>query len=313
MANFFGCGFARVAVKLSILKANGKVEYDHEQRWKKYSNTFQGVHKSRFEVDKNLYTKRSKALELHFKRWKTTPKKSYIEHFSQTNWEKLSEHEKKQHSRANCKACAVHHFSYQSLFPLWGNKTSTVTHEGTSKQINSRILKQSAAGNVKITKKALKSVTKEVYDKINVTFEKTFGVSFAMAQTSVPELNVQVKKSRTELKKEKRNQSKEYKKQIEQQWTENACDAMLATRQTYKQRNEQRMIFCFETPEEAETRARKRKLLEEKGQRKKKRHSPSLKDLEFNKSELLQEVNAMKDGEKVSKQPKISFNSNNSN
>ena len=95
MANFFGCGFARVAVKLSILKANGKVEYDHEQRWKKYSKTFQGVHKSRFEVDKNLYTKQSKALELHFKRWKTTPKKSYIEHFSQTNWEKLTKHEKK--------------------------------------------------------------------------------------------------------------------------------------------------------------------------------------------------------------------------
>lgn len=118
MANLFGCGFARVAVKLSILKANGKVEYDHEQRWKKYSKTFQGVHKSRFEVDKNLYTKRSKALELHFKRWKTIPKKSYIEHFSQTNWEKLTEHEKKQHSRANCKACDVHHFSYQSLFPL---------------------------------------------------------------------------------------------------------------------------------------------------------------------------------------------------
>ena len=99
MANFFGCGFARVAVKLSILKANGKVEYDHEQSWKKYSKTFQGVHKSGFEVDKNLYTKRSKALELHFKRWKTTPKKSYIEHFSQTNWEKLTEHEKKQLSK----------------------------------------------------------------------------------------------------------------------------------------------------------------------------------------------------------------------
>ena len=94
MANFFGCGFARVAVKLSILKANGKVEYDHEQRWKKYSEIFQGVHKSCFEVDKNLYTKRSKALEHHFKRLKTTTKKTYIEHFCQTNWEKLTEHEK---------------------------------------------------------------------------------------------------------------------------------------------------------------------------------------------------------------------------
>ena len=54
MANFLGCGFARVAVKLSILKANGKVEYDHEQRWKKYLDIFQRVHKSHFKVDKNL-------------------------------------------------------------------------------------------------------------------------------------------------------------------------------------------------------------------------------------------------------------------
>ena len=85
-----GCGFARVAVKLSILKANGKVEYDHEQRWKWYSDIFQGVHKSCFKVDKNLYTKWSKVLEHHFKRWKTTTKKKYKEHFSQTNWEKLT-------------------------------------------------------------------------------------------------------------------------------------------------------------------------------------------------------------------------------
>ena len=41
--------------------------------------------------------------------------------------------------------------------------------------------------------------------------------SFAIAQTSVPELNVQVKKSRAELKKEKRNKSRACKKHIEQQ------------------------------------------------------------------------------------------------
>ena len=166
---------------------------------------------------------------------------------------------------------------------------------------------------MKVTKKALKSATKEVYDKINITFENTFEESFAMAQTTVPELNVQEKKSRAELKKEKRNQSRAYKKRIEQQWTENVCDTMLATRQTYNQRNEQQMILCFETPEEAENKARKCKLLEEQGQRKRKRHSPHPKDLEFNENELLQEVNAMKDGEKVSKQRKISFSPSNSN
>ena len=45
-----------------------------------------------------------------------------------------------------------------------------------------------SAGNVKVTIKALKSATKEVYDKLNTTFDKIFGVSFAIAQTSVPEL-----------------------------------------------------------------------------------------------------------------------------
>ena len=145
MANFFGCGFARVAIKISILNSNRKVEYDHEQWWKKYSKTFQGVHKSRFEVDKNLYTKRSRALELHSKRWKTTPKKTYIEHFSQTNWEKLTEHGKKQHSRANCKAFDVHHFSYQCYLPYGVTRYSLLhmnvfTNKLTVESLNSHLL-----------------------------------------------------------------------------------------------------------------------------------------------------------------------------
>ena len=244
MANFLGCGFARVAVKLSILKANGKVEYDHEQRWKKYSEIFQGVHKSRFEVDKNVYTKRSKALEHHFKRWKTTTKKTYIEHFSQTNWEKLTEHEKKQHSLANCKACDVHHFSYQSLLPLCDNKTNTITHEGIYKQINSRNLKQSSAGNAQVKKKLSQVPQKRCMTKLIQLLQRNLE-SFAIAQTSVPELNVQVKKSRAELKKERRNQSRACKKHIEQQWTENACDTMLATRQTYNQRMSSGCFFAL--------------------------------------------------------------------
>ena len=83
-------------------------------------------------------------------------------------------------------------------------------------------VKSLSAGNVKVTIKALKSATKEVYDKLNTTFDKIFGVSFAIAQTSVPELNAQVKKSLAELTKEKRNQSRACKQHIEQQWTENA-------------------------------------------------------------------------------------------
>lgn len=56
----------------------------------------------------------------------------------------------------------------------------------------------------------------------------------------------------------------------------------------------------FETPDEAENRAAKRKNLEELGVRKRKRHSPNPDDLEFDKDGLLKEVKGMKDGDKVS-------------
>ena len=234
MALYFSCGFARVAAKLSCLKANGKVEYDQEERLKRYSEIFQGEHKKRFEVDKYSFNKRCKSIVLHFNKWKTVERGKYVEHFSPNNWEKLTEHEKRQHSRLQCKACDVHHFSFQSLFPLWGNKCSSITNQSVYKKANSQVLKEST-GNVKVTKTALKAATKEIYENINTPFEKTFGVTFAFAQTSVPELNVQVKKSRAELKREKRNKSRADKNHIQEQWAMMDCDTMLATRQTYSQ------------------------------------------------------------------------------
>ena len=82
MAFYFGCAFARVAAKLSYLKANGKVEYNQEQRWKRYSEIFQGEHKKRFEVDQYSFNKRSNSIELHFKKWKRAERGKYIAHFS---------------------------------------------------------------------------------------------------------------------------------------------------------------------------------------------------------------------------------------
>ena len=55
----------------------------------------------------------------------------------------------------------------------------------------------------------------------------------------------------------------------------------------------------FESPEEAILLTKKRKALEEVGLRKKKRHSPDPNSVDFDKEGLLQEVNSMKEGEKV--------------
>ena len=179
---------------------------------------------------------------------------------------------------------------------MWGNKSSSVTNQCIYKKVNSQILKESSAGNVKVTKKSLKAATKEVYEKINIPFEKTFGITFAIVQTSVPELNAQ-EKSRAELKREKRNKSRADKKHIQEQWAAIDCGTMLATRQTYSQHQQQRLLLSFESREDAENRSHKRALLEEHGQRKKKRHSPKPDHLDFDKDGLLEEVNAMKDGE----------------
>lgn len=79
------------------------------------------------------------------------------------------------------------------------------------------------------------------------------------------------------------------------------CNTMLATRQTYSQRQQQRLLLPFETREDAENWANKRALLEEQGQCKKKTHSPKPDNLDFDKDGLVEEVNAMKDGERVRK------------
>jgi len=146
-----------------------------------------------------------------------------------------------------------------------------------------------------------------VYEKINTSFKKTFGVTFAIAQTSVPELTVQVKKSHADLKREKRNKSRADKKHIQEQWATMDCDTMLATRQTYSQRQQQQLLLSFETREDAGNRANKRALLEEQGQHKKKRHSPKPGSLDFDKDGLLEEVNAMKDGESICKLLQIQY------
>ena len=222
--------------------------------------------------DKKVYDKGSKVLSAHFKKWKAKDKSQYLDHFSQRNWENLPEIEKKQHEKMNCKACSVHHYSFQSFKP---------------------------------TLKAIKKAATKIYEEINGPFKELFGMSFATAQTKTPELSLQDKKSKAELKKERREKLRIEKKQIEEQWSKRDCDTMLARRQIYQQRQEQRLALFFETPEEAENRAAKRKNLEDSRLCKRKRHSPKHEDLEFDRDGLLQEVNGMKDGDRVSISIKI--------
>lgn len=165
-----------------------------------------------------------------------TNKDKYTEHFSPGNWEKLSYYEKKQHTRTNCEACYTHHFPFQSLFPMWNFKEISITQQGIQEIIKSRVLKPSCRGNVKVTKKALKTVTSQIYEKINAPFKKTFGVTFAKAQTNVPKLGLQDKKSHAVMKKDRRKElTRVASKRNGQKRTATPC--FLADRRTAMDRN----------------------------------------------------------------------------
>ncbi|PFX18159.1 hypothetical protein AWC38_SpisGene17481 [Stylophora pistillata] len=116
----------------------------------------------------------------------TKDKSQYIEHFGQRNWQNLPELEKEQHERIDCQGCAVHHYSFQSLFPSWGKKISLELQQAINKRQN-RVLRSSNAANVKPTLTTIKQAATKIYEDINGPFQEIFGMSFAKAQTKTPE------------------------------------------------------------------------------------------------------------------------------
>ena len=51
MAGVISCGFARVAVKQSLLKSNGAVERDSQQRYENFKKAFAGRFQDNFQLD----------------------------------------------------------------------------------------------------------------------------------------------------------------------------------------------------------------------------------------------------------------------
>ena len=74
---------------------------------------------------------------------------------------------------------------------------------------------------------------------------------------------------------------------------------ILASRQSFNQRDFQRKATYFESVESAQARTRKRKAREAAGAIKKKRHSPDPATVDFDRDGLLWEVNEMAEGDMV--------------
>ena len=219
----------------------------------------------------------------------------YLETFSAANWKSLPVTQKKQHTLSNCGGCQVHYFAIHTLFP--NGETFNSRKLVQEALVKSGVKAQSKG---KPTQTAIKSAVKHIYSKLNGPFEQIFKVSFAEAQTKVKELKLEKKKDVIQKKRERRERGRQEKKKIQDHWATKDCDVMLGTRQSFTQRSKQRKSLCFESSMNASIRVQKCKSQENVGERKSKRHSPQPASVHFDRENLLQEVQNMKNGEKVS-------------
>ena len=64
----------------------------------------------------------------------------------------------------------------------------------------------------------LKDITKNIYNSVNRSFEKSCGLGFAEAQTKVPELKLSLRQDQNERKNERRQNYRKIKTVIENKW-----------------------------------------------------------------------------------------------
>ena len=225
------CGFAKVAIWRFTKNVTEKIKRgDNETPYQHRVRSVQIIHEhfgqmftnKRFAVDFKTFQKKLPDLRKKFSTWNPRKKKEreqYFEAFSADNWKELSLERKNEHSLMNCRGCFHRYSVYQSFFPVQSKQ-----FQGCNKE-NPVILAQNIAantsrkaGNVKCTRREYKDGAQKVYEQINPAFERVFNVPLEKALTAIPSLNIQNKKSPTEIKRDRRKQLRQAKTKIEEHW-----------------------------------------------------------------------------------------------
>ena len=269
----------------------------NSKRLEKYLQRF-GDRVESFRVTQVQFDKRIPALLRNFKVWikPADSKRKYLQHFSKSNWDKLSSVQKGAHQVHNCKACTVLDFSYQSTFPL---RSLALKSTSPLQALKEKPKKALSAKRVEATKTAIKNAASSIYTEIHHGFKELYNVDFSNALAMLPDLQIETKKSKFECKAENRKRKMAFRDSTQEHFNSVSSNAFLGTRQSFNQRSKQRKIMFFESDEEAKKRVEERLDKENRGERRRKRHSPSPDLVDFDREGLLAEVNAMADGEKV--------------
>lgn len=233
------CGFAKVVAIQVAREADSSVKKESkesdtkyrarlkQEQYKQYTNEFAEITQGNFNMDFTRFHKKLPNLREKFSKWnfrKKDEKLKFIEAFSRDSWRKLSFARKKEHTLANCRACAVRHSTEQAYF---------------SSQVKSKVLKGKAKLNPVFTahnegeklrnlipvakplQRDIQNTAKAIYEKVAPAFEQTFDTSFAEALSKIPELNLQ-HKDKDERRKDRRNFYRKSKENVEKQMEDTA-------------------------------------------------------------------------------------------
>ena len=239
-----------------------------------------------FRIDYRQFQRSLQTLKQIFSRWgrdKAGEKQRYMSTFSATNWTKLSMAKKEQHTFSKCKGCFHSFTEIQGMFPVKSPKFKNAANENPFY----------IAKNLP---KILGDSTKIIYNSVNKPFERTFGVSFAEAQTKVPELHLQFKKIKYERKAELRQTYTKVKKTIQERWNETSVERCYGTRQSLKACNTERLSLGFESVRSAKERTDKMHSSISCGKSKPKKHAGDFSLAAWDKERMKTEFNNYPEG-----------------
>lgn len=218
------CGFGRIvalevsreAVRQKERGESSVLYRSHclQEQYKLFKNQFASVEETFQIINYQQFIKKLPSLKDVINKWnfrKIDEKRRYLNEFSRTNWAKLSDARKKEHSFPNCKGCALRYAETQSLFPVKSTilKQKALQNPVVMANMLADKLRTKNGRVVKPSKKEKSNTAKAMYKKMATVYEKDFG-SFAEAISTIGvNLHYETKNDRRRTRRGHFRQSKE--------------------------------------------------------------------------------------------------------
>ncbi len=230
MAQYFNCGFARVAV-YEITKETSKTSMalrscNQNDLVAQFEKRFQK--RSPFLIPNDNFVRNAKQLlPMFHKKWiPASSRNEYHACFSEESWKMLSSTAKSLHSLQACNGCFTTFPLLQSKFP--GNlKREKNKYTESSKLQLKRLQKKQTIPFCNAKKTALAA-----YENIADQFEESTGHSLNVCLTSNPKSKLQVRATK-EQKQKRRDQARAFKKIVEGNYKQSAVSTVLGTKQEH--------------------------------------------------------------------------------